>query len=138
MVLYHNLDGATHFFILFASLVVQLQGFLDSNISTYGGILYCLYCGSKVYGLPGDLLTEGIVCVCDDSLPHELIHDDISVPDLDLDTLGGFVSVENNREVELRVERVLHWLRSQLGSLTFDEDVGVGPAYQVLLQEARG
>ena len=99
---------------------------------------YCLYCGSKVYGLPGDLLTEGIVCVCDNSLPHELIHDDIPVPDLDLDTLGGFVSVENNREVELRVERVLHWLRFELGSLTFDEDVGVGPAYQVLLQETLG
>ena len=25
MVLYHNLDGAAHFFVLFASLVVQLQ-----------------------------------------------------------------------------------------------------------------
>ena len=45
---------------------------------------------------PGDLLTEGIVGVRDHSLPHELIPDDVSVPDLDLDTLGGVASVENN------------------------------------------
>ena len=85
---------------------------------------------------PGDLLTEGIVGVRDHSLPHELIPDDVSVPDLDLDTLGGVASVENNREVELWVERVLHWLRSQLSSLTLDQDVGISSSYQVLLQEA--
>ena len=36
MILYHNLDGAAHFFILFAPFVVQLQGFLNSKIS-FGG-----------------------------------------------------------------------------------------------------
>ena len=35
MILYHNLDGAAHFFILFASFVVQLQGFLNSKISLW-------------------------------------------------------------------------------------------------------
>ena len=134
MILYHNLDGAAHFFILFASFVVQLQGFLNSKINLW----WSLFRGWFIYGLPGHLLTEGIVGVCDDSLPHELVHDDVSVPDLDLDTLGGVVSVENNREVELRVERVLHRLRSQLGSLTLDEDVGVSSPYQVLLQQSLG
>ena len=32
MILYHNLDAAAHLFVLFASLVVQLQCFLNSKI----------------------------------------------------------------------------------------------------------
>ena len=91
-----------------------------------------------ICGLPGNFLTEGIVGVCNDSLSHELIHDDISVPDLYFDSLGGVVSVQNNREVELRVERVLHRFRSQLCSLAFDEDIGVSSSYQVLLQQPLG
>ena len=64
MVLYHNLDGATHFFILFASLVVQLQGFLDSKL--FGSSVFAVVQMCRAYletsSLKGLLVSVMTLC----------------------------------------------------------------------------